>query len=369
MRAAHPAEDLTAAVAAAAEAVHLRDLSDEALPSLQRAVGASNALLYRYGEGGVIEGVAGSLRDELSTYTPDLIAGDPLQRLPRALPPGVKVVLITREVELAAYRRSDAYHGFYRPHDVEHVVCTWITGDRRYAEPGMTGILLSRAVGQDPFSDRERRALEEALPAFAAAARRSARVEASEGRRAALEAVAAGAVTRPVAALAPAGRVLWMSPAAAALLGPKGELPAALVEEARRLGALAAGQRPARLPAFAGAYALPGGGVVRADLALARTAEGEVIVRVELGAGPTARERALSAIAADFELTRAETEVLGVLARGLTNREIAGKLCVSVETVRTHVARILHKTGVGTRTQAALLVREREEGSGPAPRA
>jgi DNA-binding NarL/FixJ family response regulator len=57
-------------------------------------------------------------------------------------------------------------------------------------------------------------------------------------------------------------------------------------------------------------------------------------------------------------------EVLGVLARGHTNREIAGKLCVSVETVRTHVARILHKTGVGTRTQAALLVREREDRSG-----
>ena len=254
-----PADDLVAAVVAAAEAIHLRDLSAEALPRLQRAVGASNALLYRYGEGGVLEGVAGSL-SELSGYTPELVALDPLQHLPRGMPPGVKVVQATHQVETRAYRRSDAYHLFYRPHDVEHVVCTWITGDHRYAEPGMSGILLARAAGQDPFSAREARALEQALPAFAAAARRSARVEASEGRRAALEAVAAGTVTRPVLALGPSGRVLWMSPAAAALLGPAGELPPALAEEARRLAALAAGQRPARPPAFAGALRAAGRG-------------------------------------------------------------------------------------------------------------
>jgi len=104
--------------------------------------------------------------------------------------------------------------------------------------------------------------------------------------------------------------------------------------------------------------------VVRAELALVRTPEGASIVSVELAAGPTARERALSDLARDFELTRAEVEVLGVLAGGHTNREIAGKLCVSVETVRTHVARILHKTGTGTRTQAALLVRGREDRPG-----
>ena len=69
---------------------------------------------------------------------------------------------------------------------MEHVVCTWISHDKRYAEPGMSGILLARAAGQPPFSQQDARTLEQALPAFAAAARRSARVEATEGRRAAL---------------------------------------------------------------------------------------------------------------------------------------------------------------------------------------
>src|SRR6185437_9936869 len=236
--AACPADDLTAAVVAAAEAVQLRDLADEALPSLQRAVGASNALLYRYGESGALEGVAGSLRDALMAYSRELVLGDPLQRHARLLPPGIKVVMCTREVDCRSYRRSDAYHHFYRPHDVEHVMCTWINGQARYGEPGMTGILLARAGGQDPFTEREALAIEQALPAFAAAARRSARVEAAEGRRMAVEALAAGAVTRPLAALAPSGRVLWMSPAAEALLAPTGALPPALVDAARRLAAL-----------------------------------------------------------------------------------------------------------------------------------
>ena len=57
-------------------------------------------------------------------------------------------------------------------------------------------------------------------------------------------------------------------------------------------------------------------------------------------------------------LTPAETRVLAHLACGLRNSEIAGRLFISVETVRTHVRRILSKLGVASRTQAALLARE-----------
>jgi hypothetical protein len=185
--AARPPDDLAAAVVAAAEAVQLRDLAAEALPSLQRALGASNALLYRYGESGSLEGLAGSLRDELVVYTPEMIDGDPLQTLARGLAPGVKVVMVTREVDRRAYQRSDAYHLFYRPHDVEHVVCTWINGDTRYGEPGMTGIPLARAVGQDPFSERDARRIEEALPRGDRGARRPVEGPLQPGdRRAAL---------------------------------------------------------------------------------------------------------------------------------------------------------------------------------------
>ncbi|MCD8511586.1 MAG: response regulator transcription factor [Bacillus sp. (in: Bacteria)] len=55
------------------------------------------------------------------------------------------------------------------------------------------------------------------------------------------------------------------------------------------------------------------------------------------------------------ELTQRELDVLKLLAVGLGNKEIGEKLFVSEKTVKTHVANILHKLQVKTRTQAALL--------------
>lgn len=53
-------------------------------------------------------------------------------------------------------------------------------------------------------------------------------------------------------------------------------------------------------------------------------------------------------------LSGRETEVLSLLARGLGNREIAEALFLSEKTVKTHVANILQKLNVKSRTQAAL---------------
>jgi DNA-binding NarL/FixJ family response regulator len=52
-------------------------------------------------------------------------------------------------------------------------------------------------------------------------------------------------------------------------------------------------------------------------------------------------------------LTRREWEVLGRVAEGVTNREVAGELCLSVETVRTHVSNILAKLEAPNRAAAA----------------
>jgi DNA-binding NarL/FixJ family response regulator len=53
-----------------------------------------------------------------------------------------------------------------------------------------------------------------------------------------------------------------------------------------------------------------------------------------------------------YGLTRRELEVLGRLATGLTNREIAHELTVTVRTVDTHVGSILGKLGVTSRAAA-----------------
>jgi two-component system nitrate/nitrite response regulator NarL len=68
-----------------------------------------------------------------------------------------------------------------------------------------------------------------------------------------------------------------------------------------------------------------------------------------IGAGPG------GPAAAHQELTAREREVLGCLAEGMSNKQIARALGISVRTVTVHVSNLLRKTGAASRTEAALL--------------
>lgn len=62
----------------------------------------------------------------------------------------------------------------------------------------------------------------------------------------------------------------------------------------------------------------------------------------------------------DFTLTARELEVLGLMAEGMRNKEIGGKLHITERTVKNHVAKIIAKMDVKSRTEAvSLAVKEK----------
>jgi two-component system, NarL family, response regulator LiaR len=61
---------------------------------------------------------------------------------------------------------------------------------------------------------------------------------------------------------------------------------------------------------------------------------------------------------AELGITQREHEILGLIAEGLSNREIGERLFVSENTVKTHSSRLFGKLGVNRRVQAVLRGRE-----------
>jgi DNA-binding CsgD family transcriptional regulator len=85
--------------------------------------------------------------------------------------------------------------------------------------------------------------------------------------------------------------------------------------------------------------------------------------RIARGRGLTARTADATS---DAELTAREIEVLACLAAGMSNKQVARSLGISVRTVTVHVSNLLRKTGSASRTEAAVwAVRQRVAGAVP----
>ena len=114
------------------------------------------------------------------------------------------------------------------------------------------------------------------------------------------------------------------------------------------LRAGAAGYLLKDLPAreLAGAVRMAHAGVGQFDPA--------ATARVAAALSPSTIDSATSGL----PLTARETDVLRLIARGATNREIATDLHLGEGTVKNHISRILTRLGLRDRTQAALYARE-----------
>lgn len=88
-------------------------------------------------------------------------------------------------------------------------------------------------------------------------------------------------------------------------------------------------------------------------LKLTGTRERIVVKEVPVPAGgPFVRDERKQG---DLGITPRELEILELIAQGMSNREIAGKLYVSENTVKTHSSRVFDKLGARRRTQAVQL--------------
>jgi DNA-binding NarL/FixJ family response regulator len=70
------------------------------------------------------------------------------------------------------------------------------------------------------------------------------------------------------------------------------------------------------------------------------------------------RPRRAALTGLEDQLTAREQEILRLIAEGLSNAEMADRLMVSSETIKTHVSRVLAKLGVRDRVQAVIMAYE-----------
>ena len=350
---------LDAALVAASDALSLDELAARAVPALSGAVRAFEGITFSFGRDGMPFGI-GKGQSAMSEYVGrGYIRDDPHDRVGRR---DVAMVRVASDLfEREELHRSRAYREFFGPQRCEYIANLRLTPSG-FGEPDTVCLLLMRRPWQADFTRAHIALLSAALPAFQSAAQRHARIQAAVARGKMLETVVEALIGEPVVVFDQQGRPLWRSNRAREVVecsdATSHPLSVSLRSEARKLALMAQRERNGCASRMGLELPYSGGpSIASADLTIARGAGGNTYVVARL------RERKpdavkLGMLAEHYDLTPAETAVLGQIAEGLSNREIAERQRVSLETARTHVHRVLQKLGVPTRTRAALLTRE-----------
>lgn len=199
------------------------------------------------------------------------------------------------------------------------------------------GLALNRS--RRDFSERDREILDLLRPHAAAAYRR---LSESDHVRRALRALEDASVARSGVILVDSGLIgfasegaLWLVPELGSGLMPEGLREWALSGDARSESFELRSIR----------------GPVTARYCAGRGPGGVDAIVLTVGAGPPRR------LAADLGLSARQAEVLTMVARGMSNIEIANAMSLSQRTVEKHLQRIYRRLGVSNRTEAAARTR------------
>lgn len=334
---------------AAADVLMPEDLGDEILPRLQALVGATDSIAYFFSADSQLKALAGSMAPVVPEYAAKFAASDPLIHALEARPRCPFVMTQQRDCSEIAddttFRDSFVYQEHYRQLDIEHFLCVF-PSDKPFAEPGMLGFLFGRNRKFDAFSERERVKLRLVEAPLRAAIRRAGRFQALKQQRNGLAFIIEQRCQGASAIFGDREQMIWANDAALSAIRADPRLLPALQGKARQLRDALRRPTEQGVPwtfecRFTSERVLLGEFQVVRDMWLQPVVVCHFRVR-QIAEQPV------------WKLTAAEQRVLEYLANGLSNKDIAENLQVSVETIRTHVRHILEKLGVDCRAKAAV---------------
>ena len=230
-----------------------------------------------------------------------------------------RALKLTDFVSLKKLRRSRIYTLWFRPCGVDREMSIPIPSPPWHTKT----ILFDRRIGERDFTERDREVLELLQPHFARLWRAA---ETRRLLRTAFDCLDSGGDedARGVVVLGPLGRIAFASPAARRLMrGYLGE------------------SRGANLPPVLEEW-------LESDAPVFIHVDGDARLTVRRSGDALLLEEKRGLVG----LTPRESQILGWVARGKTNREVAELLWIAPTTVRKHLENVYAKLGVTTRTAA-----------------
>ena len=349
---------LQTAIASASDTISLDELAAAPIMHLANAVGACNAILFGFRPDRKYFGVGRIGAPAMAEYVDGgYFRDDPHDRVGRR--DDAMVRISSDLIDRKELHRSRAFKEFFTTANVENTANCRLTTTNGFGEPGAFCVLVMRRVGEPDFTAANRAMMESALPAFQSAVRRHQRIESSINSGKMLETVLETLIGDPVVLFDKEGHAVWRSNGARELVelsnGASHPLTDSLRREARKLAASTDDPGAGRLSKYGIELPRNGPGSIEgADLLVARDTPGHTYVVARLRKGKTDSVKG-GLIGEHYGLTPTETIILGEIAEGRSNQEIADRRKVSIETARTHVHRVLQKLGVSSRVKAAMM--------------